>query len=312
MDEPKHEYNWEKDRDQIGMSVEDINRKILFPLQLSPCVSSDWLHVDGQFFVNKVFKLTMLNSLPLVLKISHPYWNGKGKCHFESLSLQYLKKLNIPTPKVLGYYSPIDPLNIAMSNPELENHRLKQIENGFDYEWILMEFVEAETLGKIWTDLSWDNRKLYIEEVVKYLAPLSTIRFKRTGQITNYETFEVVNHCDYCPNENIKGFSTQWKDTHVAKLTKIEKEVNNKTEYKILNEIIPQLFAYLNNSAFASIPINFTVGDVAPKNLLVDVKESKIVSFIDMEWAGADFIGHDINEMVYPLNESDLKEGKKI
>jgi hypothetical protein len=91
------------------ISIDYINEKILNQFNFGKCEKITWLqNPEGQWFVNKVFKLTMVDTnsnsprSPLVLKVGHPWWNGREKSYFEYLNLQYLQKLNIPCPRVYG------------------------------------------------------------------------------------------------------------------------------------------------------------------------------------------------------------------
>jgi len=64
-----------------------------------------------------------------------------------------------------------------------------------------------------------------------------------------------------------------------------------------------KMLHHLSQSFWAEIPIIFALRDVAPKNILVDLESQKICAMIDLEWAGPDFLGKDIDEMDYPLDD---------
>jgi hypothetical protein len=96
-----------------------------------------------------------------------------------------------------------------------------------------MEYIEGITLGNIWEDLPWEERKLYINETVKYMSTLSHgLRFKRTGQLKNVDNIDIENpNTDYIEIVNdccSQEYSTQWRDSFTSRLNEVRLNDNTR------------------------------------------------------------------------------------
>jgi len=50
-----------------------------------------------------------------------------------------------------------------------------------DYEWILMERLPGVPLSDFWNDLSWEERKPYIDQLISYICQLKRFRYNLIG-----------------------------------------------------------------------------------------------------------------------------------
>ena len=241
----------------------------------------------------------------MALKISHPWWNNSGKTQCEARVLKGLHSLGLPCPPLL-HCSPPSPTAPAMDDPTVdrakwflsEKNREKEREN---YEFLLMEFVEGENLAALWLSLSWEERKVYITETVEYLAKLKHLRYPHLGGFTD----DSLTQIDFrMVDETDPRFYEQFSSSNPIRSWKqvAEWHLNSTLQYEPIR--VPKVLKLLAETE-DKCPITFTLGDVGPKNLLV--KDGKIVSFLDFEWCGPGFLGHDYLEMDYegaPNNES--------
>lgn len=82
------EYDWLADRENISLEQNQID-SILSSLNLKFESIKHLTNPDGQWSVNKVFKIQCknVNGEPktLIIKVSHPFWNGTGKLMNEVL-----------------------------------------------------------------------------------------------------------------------------------------------------------------------------------------------------------------------------------
>ena len=99
---------WLADRDALSVSIDLLNEQILVPRGFGRCTNLIWLQGSGEnaHFVNKVFKVELgedSEHSALVLKLSHPFWNGTGKCLAEVRALKFSARHGLPCPDVLAF-----------------------------------------------------------------------------------------------------------------------------------------------------------------------------------------------------------------
>ena len=54
-----------------------------------------------------------------------------------------------------------------------------------DYEWILMERLPGVPLSDFWNDLSWEERKPYIDQLISYVCQLKQFRYNLIGSFSD-------------------------------------------------------------------------------------------------------------------------------
>jgi hypothetical protein len=96
-----------------------------------------------------------------MFKVSHPFWNSTGKLENEVRSLKFVKACtNVPVPNVLAWYAePVQPYEIYKNRKEFIQQQ-RQINPNPAREYLVMQFVQGENLGEIWSSLSWEQRKV--------------------------------------------------------------------------------------------------------------------------------------------------------
>tara|TARA_R110002050_G_scaffold300213_1_gene468203 strand:+ start:80 stop:1318 length:1239 start_codon:yes stop_codon:yes gene_type:complete len=307
-------YDWEADRDRNGISLQEANRITTQHLSQS-CKCLRWLKAtEDSFFVNKVFLLELVVTGPeqkemVVLKLMHPFWNFTGKCINEVNALQYFAKSNVPAPTVLGYYS--NPVTLPKgSDEEKEKKRKEVMDTDADKkEWILMEYVPGECLAAVWDDMRWEERKGWIGKIVKELCKVKKESFgevtaqdfflhskDRYSEWTEYPLFlcsRILETISTIEGTNNPERPAKWYGCGQSELGKWHEQLTR------LQKVIAR------EQRFKSIPIVFCSCDVAPKNIIVQRSggEKRITALLDLEWAGPAFFGHDIAEMIYPLED---------
>jgi len=306
-------YDWDEERDAIDMPEEKINEMILKPLGIGPCAARTWLQNPGDaMWVNKVFRLDIPDRESLVLKVSHPFWNGCGKCLAEVKALKLVAAYGIPCPSVIHYFSPIIPEIVNLPVEERARHRRREhSDKTVEYEWILMTYVSGDNLATKWETISWEERKIWIENIIFYLSRLSRKIYPVAGNFVG-DSLEIIGPFLPIPAPLFaRGPLKYWIEKHIPDLTFILNQLSapnypvSASSEKLrhsLNHIVENYGKY---KCFTGVPVVFCLSDVAPKNLLVDLKNKEILAFFDMEWAAPNFLGVDIMEMDYPLSEDD-------
>ncbi|KAH7359797.1 phosphotransferase enzyme family protein [Pyrenochaeta sp. MPI-SDFR-AT-0127] len=118
---------------------------------------------EGNF--NKVFLISMDNGQELVAKLPNP---NAGRTHFttasEAATMDYVRNvLGIPAPRVYGWSCSTD--------------------NPVGAEYILMERSRGVELGKVWDDMSWEERLEVVRALVGYEKAFVSAKFPMYGSL---------------------------------------------------------------------------------------------------------------------------------
>ena len=117
---------------------------------------------EGGF--NRVFEITMNNDRRIIARIPYPITLPEHlTVASEVATMDLIRSLNIPVPKVYGY-------SATRTNP-------------VGAEYIIMEPVVGRNLGDLWFDMSEKERLKMVFEIVKLEAILFSIDLPASGSI---------------------------------------------------------------------------------------------------------------------------------
>ena len=148
-------------------------------------------------------------------------------------------------------------MSIIQTTPDGKNH-------------ISMDYVEGDTLSKVWLSFSGDQKLDIARQLRDILKGIRSIELPEGTRIGAYAGDQIRD--------------TRVYDTHTAPACRDEKEFND----YLITSLIPRTPPVLR-SAFArrlrtNHSIVFTHGDLAPRNIIV--RDGKIVALLDWEVAG--------------------------
>ena len=308
-------FDFEKERQSIDLSVAQIDH-ILEPLGLR-CVEKCWLkNPAGQWFVNKVFKLSCAptdactSSTCLALKVMHPWWIGQGKTLSEVRCLRLAASKGVPVPKVISFHvgacaCPF-PNDITKRGEWLTTQKKG---SGWAYEWMLMDFCLGVSLGEVWEEMAWAERTVWITKVVTTLVKLKGLQtYPAAGSFADDEGISITSERDFGRGPFLKWRDERTEDLREAKTRLQSVQADSRVQEQQIQQLISvvnEVLQELSAPVYGEHPIVFTHRDVAPKNVLIDRTAQTITALLDWEWSGAGFLEDDIAEMDYPLTGSD-------
>ncbi|CAF1016735.1 unnamed protein product [Rotaria sordida] len=193
------------------------------------------------------------------------------------------KYTKIPLPKVIAYSS--------------DNN------NEFGVEWIVMTRSRGKPLrsssktNDIWPDLSIDQQKLIINQLVQYVSQFYN-NIPRSNIIGNYKLNGEI------ASDSVKmGPWNNYKDFYNDRLKcQISILINQSIFEPVRDDIMESIkqFKRINLPSFDYIRNVFTHNDLGVQNLIVD-DDYKITGIVDWEWAGS-----------YPISEEYFRSYKPI
>ncbi|CAF1104747.1 unnamed protein product [Rotaria sp. Silwood1] len=193
------------------------------------------------------------------------------------------KYTQIPLPKVVAYSS--------------DN------KNEFEVEWIVMTRSNGKPLrsssktNDIWPNLSIDQQKSIINELVEYVAQFHN-SIPRSNQIGNYKINGEIGS-----DISKMGPWNNYKDFYNDRLKCQISTLNDESIFEpIRDDLMKSIkeFQKFDLPSFDDIPNVFTHNDLGVQNLIVS-DDNKIKGIIDWEWSGS-----------YPISEEYFRSYKPI
>jgi hypothetical protein len=117
---------------------------------------------EGGF--NRVFELTINDSLQILAKIPYPFTYPKRfTVASEVATMDFVRSYGLPVPKVLGY-------STTMQNP-------------VGTEYVIMEKLKGKDLGECWYQLPEEKRLKIVAQIAKLEAIMFSIALPASGSI---------------------------------------------------------------------------------------------------------------------------------
>lgn len=214
-------------------------------------------------FVNPVFEVHLEDDKRYILKINNPHWPMKQRRELNAMEI-VREKTSIPIPLVIAFnYS-------------------KTI---IPYDYSIFEKVDGIDLRKLETkkQLHQNEYLSIIEELGYYVGLLHSINFDFFGDLLGSK-----REINFQPNEKSNYFwgkkFSDWKSCFKAICFDNLNWVDSKSFEKHRLKIIPKIDELAEKISLPSEAC-FIHSDIQPSNILV--KDGKITSILDFEWAYA-------------------------
>ncbi len=222
-------------------------------------------------FCNPVYKITT-NEKPYILKITNPHWKTIKTIN-EAIVMKFLSEhTNIPVAHVYCY----------SNNTEL-----------IGYEFILMEFLPGVTFSEIYSDLTLEQKKPYLQQIARHYRTMLEIEITSVNemQFGCFEKLESVNNRLLATlGPNVDSRRGPYIDLYDYIISNIEFRIQE-LEHCKYKCYIPQFLSVIEKlreeqkTTTHHERLVLTHTDLAPKNIIVDPTTHTVTGIVDWEWS---------------------------
>ncbi|KAL0486411.1 dual specificity tyrosine-phosphorylation-regulated kinase [Acrasis kona] len=256
---------------EISVLSSDVD-KILSNAKI-PYTTFNFSLIDNGVY-NPVYKIEvehMGEITNLILKITNPKWKF-DKTTNESAIIDFLSKhTNIPAPKLYSF---------------------DNTGTVFGHEFILMQQIPGIPLSDIYSELDFDQRKPYLDQLAKIFADIQKINinvgsqtfgcFSRISPVSNkphHFTADMIPNVynKMGPYDNYVDYQISMIECHLEDLLN-SKFASFVERFEKYIQIINKKKQNKNES------LKLVHLDLAPKNIMVDSLNKNITGIIDWEW----------------------------
>jgi serine/threonine protein kinase len=300
------------------LTDEQIHRVLQHALESSTSLKKQLLNVDSiedttiqiqlhdngtwnpTYFIS-IYRNSTSTLVELVLKVTNPYWK-RIKTLNEALVMKFLFEY-VPdclSPEIISYDS------------------TGELIEGVEY--ILMRRCEGIPLSDIYSELSDEDRKFVIQQMVQVRNAISGVTYTSNNEylfgciqsIEMIDTEKRIARATIGPNADNIGPSTSFEDYVCNNIRhryyEMEYEQNGNNKYAISKFDSFCRYLEMNKKELCSGEYTLCHIDLQPHNIIVNPETKQITGVIDWEWAQLSVIDEDFYEL---FDESCKNEEEK-